>query len=64
VETELGFHVVRCEAITPEHTATYAEASHAIRRQIEAQRREICQRGWIKELLQEKVAAAWERPRP
>jgi nitrogen fixation protein NifM len=58
VETELGFHVLRCEAITPEHTATYAEASPAIRRQIEAQRREICQRGWIKELLQAKVGEA------
>jgi peptidyl-prolyl cis-trans isomerase C len=58
VETELGYHVIRCEAITPEHTAAYAEASPAIRRQIEAQRREICQRGWIKELLQAKSATA------
>jgi peptidyl-prolyl cis-trans isomerase C len=58
VETELGYHLVRCEAITPEHIATYAEASPAIRRQIEAQRREICQRGWIKGLLQEQAGAA------
>lgn len=57
VETELGFHLVRCDAITPEHTASYAEASPAIRRQIEAQRREICQRAWIRALLQGKTAA-------
>ena len=58
VETELGFHLVRCDAITPEYTASYAEASPAIRRQIEGQRREICQRGWIKELLQQQAATA------
>lgn len=57
VETELGFHLVRCDAITPEHTASYAEAAPKIRRQIEAQRREICQRGWIKALLLEKTGA-------
>ena len=32
VETELGFHLVRCDAIAPEHTASYAEARPAIRR--------------------------------
>lgn len=57
VETELGFHLVRCDAITPEHTASYAEAAPKIRRQIESQRREICQRGWIKDLLLEKAGA-------
>lgn len=52
VETELGFHLVRCDAISPPSIPSFSEMSPRIRRQIEGQRREICQRGWIKELLQ------------
>lgn len=58
VETELGYHLVRCDAIAAERIPSYAEASAAIRRQIEGQRREICQRGWIKDLLKEQAEAS------
>jgi nitrogen fixation protein NifM len=58
VETELGFHLLRCDAIQPEQIPAYAEAAAGIRTQIEAQRRDICQRSWIKDLLQAQQAQA------
>ncbi len=57
VETELGFHLVRCDGVTPPFIPSFAEMGPHIRRQIEGQRREVCQRGWIKELLQRQCAS-------
>ena len=52
VETDLGLHLVRCDVIEPEQIPSFAEAAPGIRANIESQRRAICQRAWVKDLLQ------------
>lgn len=50
LESELGFHILRCDAITPEGVAPYTEVAPRIRLVMEQNRRKLCQHGWLKEL--------------
>jgi len=50
VESELGFHLVLCEAIEPECEQKAADAAARIREHLEGQRRAMCQKGWINSL--------------
>ncbi|MCB1887992.1 MAG: nitrogen fixation protein NifM [Rhodocyclaceae bacterium] len=51
IESELGFHLLRCEDVRPAGVAALPEVSGAIRESIEARRKRLCQREWLKELL-------------
>jgi peptidylprolyl isomerase/peptidyl-prolyl cis-trans isomerase C len=50
LETEVGFHVLLCEAIHPARTVPLAEVEERIRQQLEKRRRSACQREWLKSL--------------
>ena len=50
LQTELGYHLVRCDAIRPEGIAPYPEVAPRIRLVMEQNRRKLCQHGWMKEL--------------
>lgn len=50
LQTELGYHLIRCDAIRPEGVAPYAEVAPRIRLVMEQNRRKLCQHGWMKEL--------------
>ncbi|HLA34806.1 MAG TPA: nitrogen fixation protein NifM [Rhodocyclaceae bacterium] len=57
VETELGFHLLYCEAIQAERQLQLDEASPTIRERIERQRRDSYRKSWIKALLRREKAA-------
>lgn len=48
VESPLGFHLLRCDAISPEAVLTLEEARTAIRKLLESRRRRVCQQAWVK----------------
>ena len=50
VETEMGFHILLCDSISPAHLLPYAEAGVKIRAHLEQQRRSVCQKSWINAL--------------
>jgi peptidylprolyl isomerase/peptidyl-prolyl cis-trans isomerase C len=50
-ESPLGFHLLRCDAISPEHILPLREVRDRIRTHLEDARRNICQKAWIGELL-------------
>jgi peptidyl-prolyl cis-trans isomerase C len=54
LETELGFHVLRCDAITEAGVLGYDQAKPHIRKLLEQKRKRACQQVWVKE-LREKV---------
>ncbi|MCB1956378.1 MAG: nitrogen fixation protein NifM [Rhodocyclaceae bacterium] len=58
VESELGFHLLRCEDVRPAGVAAFVEVAPAIRESIENRRKRLCQREWLKELLQGEAAVA------
>ncbi|MGB0723713.1 MAG: nitrogen fixation protein NifM [Gammaproteobacteria bacterium] len=58
IETELGFHVLYCEAITPEGAPSYGEVADAIRERLAERQRKICQRAWLSSLAQANADAA------
>jgi peptidyl-prolyl cis-trans isomerase C len=58
VETELGFHLVQCDAIQPASTLDLAEAAPQIRDHLEQQRRGLCQKSWINALRRQAAASA------
>lgn len=53
VESELGFHLMLCEAINPERHSALDEARPRIREHLEQQRRGMCQKSWINNLRQQ-----------
>lgn len=57
VESELGWHLILCEAINEERHSQLAEVRQTIREHLEQQRRGICQKSWINELRRHTVAA-------
>lgn len=57
VQSELGYHLVRCDDIRPEGIAPYAEVAPRIRLVMEQNRRKMCQHGWLKD-LQDKARAS------
>ncbi len=58
VESELGFHILRCDTINAEHTLSLADARPKIREHLEQQRRSICQKSWINALRRKATAEA------
>lgn len=52
LESELGFHVLRCDAITDAGVLSLAQARPHIRKLLEQKRKRACQQAWVKGLLQ------------
>ncbi|MDO8311397.1 MAG: hypothetical protein Q7T25_05605 [Sideroxyarcus sp.] len=58
VESELGFHLIRCETINPARQLPFDEARKTIRRHLEQQRRSLCQKSWINALRRQAASKA------
>lgn len=54
LESELGFHVLRCDTITPAGVLSLDQAKPHIRKLMEQKRKRVCQQAWIKQLLADK----------
>jgi len=54
LESELGFHVLRCDAITEASVLGFAHARQHIRKLLEQKRKRVCQQAWVKQLLEGK----------
>ena len=52
LESELGFHVLRCDAITEAGVLDYDYAKQHIRKLMEQKRKRVCQQAWVKRLLE------------
>jgi peptidyl-prolyl cis-trans isomerase C len=50
VESELGYHLLYCEAIHRERLLSFAEARNTIREYLEQQQHSLCQKAWIASL--------------
>jgi nitrogen fixation protein NifM len=53
LESELGFHVLRCDAITEAGLLNLEQARPHIRKLMEQKRKRVCQQAWMKKLLTE-----------
>ncbi|ANQ83632.1 nitrogen fixation protein NifM [Azoarcus olearius] len=58
VESEIGFHLLRCDAIQPERVLSFAEVSESLRQQLTAERGRKDARRWLTELLKRTTAEA------
>ena len=56
IESELGFHLIVCDAIEPERQLRFCEAEASIRALLERERRSACQKSWIKALPRRALA--------
>jgi nitrogen fixation protein NifM len=54
LESEIGFHVLRCDAITAAGVLDQAQAKPHIRKLMEQKRKKVCQQAWLKQLLKSK----------
>ena len=54
LESELGFHVLRCDAITEAGVLGYDQAKLHIRKLMEQKRKRVCQQAWMKGLIEGK----------
>lgn len=52
LQSELGFHVLRCDAITEACVLGYDQAKQHIRKLMEQKRKRVCQQVWVKQLLE------------
>jgi peptidyl-prolyl cis-trans isomerase C len=52
VGSELGFHLVLCEKIHPEHRVPFGKARPHIRALLDERRRRNCQKSWVSKLRQ------------
>ena len=52
LESPLGYHLIQCDAITPERTLSLNQARTPIRDMLEKRRKRICQQAWLKQLQQ------------
>jgi len=50
IESEIGFHILRCDEIKPAGPVPLAQVRAKVREMLEARRRRICQNAWIKAL--------------
>jgi peptidyl-prolyl cis-trans isomerase C len=50
LESPLGYHLLLCEAITPERILSLNQARVPIREMLEKRRKRICQQAWLKQL--------------
>ncbi len=51
LESELGFHILRCDAITEASVLSYDQAKPHIRKVLEQKRKRAVQQAWVKELM-------------
>ena len=51
LESELGFHILRCDAITEASVLGYDQARQRIRKVMEQKRKRACQQAWVRQLL-------------
>ena len=58
VESELGYHLIRCETINPARQLPFEEARETIREHLEQQRRSLCQKSWINALRRQAMGKA------
>lgn len=54
LESELGFHILRCDAVTEAGVLGYDQAKQHIRKLMEQKRKRVCQQAWVKQLLEAK----------
>lgn len=54
LESELGFHVLRCDAITEAGVLGLPEAKPHIRKLLEQKRKRVCQQAWVKQVMEGK----------
>jgi peptidyl-prolyl cis-trans isomerase C len=54
LESELGFHILRCDAITDAGVLGYEQAKPHIRKLMEQKRKRASQQAWVKKLLEAK----------
>lgn len=54
LESELGFHVLRCDAITAANVLSMSEAKPHIRKLLEQKRKRVCQQAWVKQVMEGK----------
>ena len=54
LESELGFHVLRCDAINEASMLGFGQAKPHIRKLMEQKRKRACQQVWVKKLLEGK----------
>jgi peptidyl-prolyl cis-trans isomerase C len=50
LESPMGLHLLRCDAITPAAVLTLKEARGPIRTHLEQRRKRVCQQAWVKNL--------------
>jgi len=51
LESDLGFHILRCDAITEASVLTLEQAHGHIRKLLEQRRKRVCQQAWLKQFL-------------
>ncbi|MBI5007941.1 MAG: nitrogen fixation protein NifM [Nitrosomonadales bacterium] len=61
LESELGFHVLRCDCITEAGVLGFVQAKPHIRKVLEQKRKRAFQQAWVKQLVEDKSGQA---PRP
>lgn len=57
IESELGFHVLLCEAIHDAGTPSFKQAEPSIREHLKKRQRKICQQGWLTRLSEQQATA-------
>lgn len=50
IESEIGFHILRCDEVRPAGPVPLAQVHGKVREMLESRRRRICQNAWIKSL--------------
>ena len=53
IESELGFHILRCDVISEAGVLNYDLAKPHIRKLLEQKRKRVCQQAWVKKLLED-----------
>ena len=54
LESELGFHILRCDAVNEAGVLSFTQASPHIHKLMEQKRKRACQQAWVKQLLERK----------
>ena len=54
LESELGFHVLRCDAITEAGVLGFTQAKPHIRKLLEQKRKGACQQAWVRQVMEGK----------
>lgn len=63
IESELGYHLVRCEAIQRERLLSFVEARQTIREHLAGQQQALCRNAWIRALRRQGAERSSEAKR-